>query len=134
VHGRWGADARIRSGFVRRREAAGDAWRAETQDMFTYPEGDQITESDMAEVLAGYDKVLAALVEDVELLAPRQRYAPITEVTLNAVEGQSRARIIDERYIAESTAMLASRIQSLARDERWAGVQRRLIDTEMSHQ
>jgi hypothetical protein len=76
MHTTWGADARIRSGFVRRREAAGDAWRAEWQNMFTHQEDDQIKGSSMADVRASYSKVLAALVEDVELLAPRQRYAP----------------------------------------------------------
>ncbi len=83
MHDRWGSDARIRSGFVRRREAAGEAWRAEWQDLFTLREGEEIRESDMAEVLAAYDRVLAALVSDVELLAPRQRYAP-TGVSVDA--------------------------------------------------
>lgn len=76
MRGRWGADARIRSGFVRRRETAGDVWRSEWERMFTHTEGDEIKESDMAATLAAYDRLLAALVEDVELLAPRQRYAP----------------------------------------------------------
>jgi hypothetical protein len=83
MRGKWGADARIRSGFVRRREVAGDTWRAEWEPMFTHAEGDEITENDMAATLAAYDQVLAALVEDVELLAARQRYAPVG-VSFNA--------------------------------------------------
>lgn len=83
MRSQWGADARIRSGFVRRREAAGDDWRTEWERLFTHAEGDEIKESEMAATLAAYDRVLAALVEDVELLAPRQRYAP-DGVSVNA--------------------------------------------------
>jgi hypothetical protein len=83
MQGQWGADARIRSGFGMRRAAAGDRWQTDWEAMFTHQEGDEIKESEMAEVLAAYDKVLAALVEDIELLAPRQRYAP-TGVSVNA--------------------------------------------------
>ncbi|MGH3758182.1 hypothetical protein [Actinophytocola sp.] len=81
--GRWGADARIRSGFVRRREAAGNHWRTEWQEMFTYSEIDEIQESDLDEIRISYDKVLAALVDDVKLLVSRERYAR-AEVTINA--------------------------------------------------
>lgn len=82
-HG-WGRDALIRSGFMRRRDAASENWLVQWQDMFTHEEGHPVTKRDMAGILASYDKVLAALVEDVELLAPRQRYAPAGVSVTNA--------------------------------------------------
>ena len=75
TYGRWGADARIRSGAIRRRQAAGDTWRAEWDDLFTHQVGDEITESSLTAIQTSYNKLLAALVEDVQLLAPRDRYA-----------------------------------------------------------
>jgi len=83
TYGRWGADARIRSGFSRRRDAAGDTWRAEWDDLFTHQVGDEINESSLAEIQTSYNKLLAALVEDVQLLAPRDRYAD-GDVVINA--------------------------------------------------
>ena len=76
MNNRWGTDARIRSGFGHRRDAARNAWRTEWDDMFTHRAGDHIAERDMADVRTKYDGALAALVADIELLAPRQRYAP----------------------------------------------------------
>ena len=76
MNNQWGTDARIRSGFGRRRDASGKAWRSEWEDMFTHRAGDQIAESDMDDVRAKYDRAVAALVKDIELLEPRQRYAP----------------------------------------------------------
>lgn len=83
TYGRWGADARIRSGFIRRREAAGEAWRAEWDDLFTHQVGEEITESGLTAIQTGYNNLLAALVEDVQLLAPRDRYAD-GDVVINA--------------------------------------------------
>jgi hypothetical protein len=80
THNRWGADARIRSGFIRRRDAAREAWRPEWEELFTHQESDQIEETSMAKVQANYNKLLAALVEDVQLLAPRDRYADSADV------------------------------------------------------
>lgn len=79
----WGSDAKIRSGYIRRRAAAGTAWDVQWERMFTHLEGNDVQTNEMASVRSGYDKVLAALVEDIELLAPRQGYAP-TNVYVNA--------------------------------------------------
>ncbi|WP_068182329.1 hypothetical protein [Mycobacterium sp. UM_CSW] len=75
THTGWGTDARICSGFVRRREASREPWLAEWGQLFTHQDGDAIPESSMTAVRATYDKLLATLVEDVELLQPRDRYA-----------------------------------------------------------
>jgi hypothetical protein len=60
-----------------------EAWRPEWEELFTYQEGGEIKESSMTEVRASYDRLLAALVEDVELLEPRDRYAD-SDVVINA--------------------------------------------------
>lgn len=79
----WGTDARIRSGYGRRRSAAGNTWRPEWNAMFMHQEDDLISESSLAAIQAGYNEVLRALVRDVQLLAPRMRYAT-AQVTINA--------------------------------------------------
>lgn len=76
----WGEDARIRSGFVRRRDAWLGAWLAEWEDMFTHTEDDEIEAGDMVAIREHYDRLLVALVEDIELLTPRDRYAPAAVV------------------------------------------------------
>ncbi|MBW0016497.1 MAG: hypothetical protein JO236_02970 [Mycobacterium sp.] len=83
THNRWGVDARICSGFLRRREASRQPWRSEWEELFTHQEGDSIKESSMTAVRAAYDKLLAALVADIELLQPRDRYAD-SNVVVNA--------------------------------------------------
>lgn len=70
----WGLDAKIRSRFVRRQEVAGDEWLPEWDSMFT--PADEIPPDDQLVIRIGYDRLLAALVADIELLTPRQRYAP----------------------------------------------------------
>lgn len=83
THTRWGADAGIRSGFVERRAAAGNEWRPEWQVMFTHQDGEPVEQSSLRAVRTGYNILLAALVADVELLEPRQRYAS-SDVVFNA--------------------------------------------------
>ncbi|WP_051289170.1 hypothetical protein [Mycobacterium sp. URHD0025] len=75
THGGWGRDARIQSGFIRRRQAAGEAWRSEWESMFTLGEDQPVEGNSMLAVRAGYDTLVAKFVGDVELLEPRQRYA-----------------------------------------------------------
>lgn len=83
THNRWGADARICSGFMRRREASRQPWRVEWEQLFTLQEGDAIQANSMTAVRAAYDKLLATLVDDIELLEPRDRYAD-SNVVVNA--------------------------------------------------
>lgn len=71
----WGLDARLRTGFTTRREApAGVPWRAEWEQLFV--PADEIPKEKAFK--DGYDRLLAALVEDIELLSPLGRYAPPT--------------------------------------------------------
>jgi len=73
-HAGWGRDALIRSVFVRRREAQPDSWDPAWQNLFTYKENDELTEADLERVQQSYNRVLAALAEDIELSTPRERY------------------------------------------------------------
>jgi hypothetical protein len=73
-HAGWGRDARIRSVFVRRREAQPDSWDPAWEDLFTYQENAEITEVDLLEIQGSYNRVLGALAEDIELATPRDRY------------------------------------------------------------
>lgn len=74
THAGWGVDARIRSGFGHRRQAAGEAWQPEWESMFTNGEDQPIEDSSIDTLHASHDLLLAKLVEDVKLLAPRQQY------------------------------------------------------------
>jgi hypothetical protein len=77
----WGVDARIRSGFVRRREAVPDRWRPEWTDLFTHAEADEIRAEDLTAVRTRHDELLRALAEDIALEQPRNRYGPAGTVT-----------------------------------------------------
>lgn len=83
THTGWGVDARIRSGFVRRRDAMRDRWNPEWETMFSHSEHDAVMPRDLTAIREGYDSVLLALAEDIELLSPRDRYAP-SSVLYNA--------------------------------------------------
>jgi hypothetical protein len=71
----WPLDAQIRSGFVRRRQARPDSWDPEWEKMFTVNEGQDIRREDLALVRDQYHRLLAALIEDIDLSEPRTRYA-----------------------------------------------------------
>jgi hypothetical protein len=73
--GDWGEDAQLRTGFVRRRNIAPESWDRTWERMFTHDEGQQVTEEEIREVRATYSSVLGALAREIELLAPRDRYA-----------------------------------------------------------
>jgi hypothetical protein len=79
----WGVDARIRSGVVRRRDAYPGSWDPEWQNRFTHSETDEISQEDLIQVRNTYDLLLAALAEDIELSAPRDRYV-ITQLSADA--------------------------------------------------
>lgn len=76
----WGLEPHIRSGFVHRRDARPKSWDPSWNELFTHSENDEVTEEDQARVRDGYDGLLAALAEDIELSEPRHRYvsAPFT--------------------------------------------------------
>lgn len=79
--GSWGMDARIRSGFVRRREVRPDSWDPEWEKLFAFQENQDVDRQDLVAVQDQYDRLLAALVEDIELSEPRTRYAPSEQVS-----------------------------------------------------
>lgn len=70
----WGQDARILSGFVRRREAQSDLWDNKWDELFDFEESKTVPAENLAEIRDRYDRLLATLAEDIELYAPRTRY------------------------------------------------------------
>jgi hypothetical protein len=82
-YGEWGQDARIRSGFVRRRQARPDSWDPEWEKRFRFDENQDIGQQDLTHIRSQYSRLLAALVEDIELSEPRTRYAT-SDVVVNA--------------------------------------------------
>ncbi|WP_191876492.1 hypothetical protein [Streptomyces filipinensis] len=79
----WAQDAQIRSGFVRRRQARPDSWDSEWEQLFTFNEDQDIRWEGLAQIREQYDRLLAALAEDIALSEPRSRYATV-EVVVNA--------------------------------------------------
>jgi hypothetical protein len=67
VFGEWGQDARLRTGYGRRRDAFTGKWDASWEKLFTADE--------VLAVRASYNAVLAALAQEIELLESRDRYA-----------------------------------------------------------
>jgi hypothetical protein len=76
MFGEWGDDARLRTGFIRRRRAYPGSWDHAWERMFTHTEDQRIAEEELLEIRADYNAVLGALAREIELLAPRDRYAP----------------------------------------------------------
>lgn len=76
----WGVDARIRSGFGRRREASRYQWRPEWTELFTHAEDEEIRAEDLTAVRSRHDELLRALAEDIALEQPRKRYGPTKTV------------------------------------------------------
>jgi hypothetical protein len=83
VFGEWGADARLKTSFRRRREAAGEEWRSEWEFMFSYSVDDSPPPERLEEIKASYNEVLARLVGDIQLTIARTDYATAS-VVLNA--------------------------------------------------
>lgn len=75
MFGDWGEDARLRTGFVRRRDADPESWDHTWQRMFTHDETRQVTDEEIRQVRVAYSRVLGSLAQEIELLAPRDRYA-----------------------------------------------------------
>jgi hypothetical protein len=72
--GSWGQNAKLKTGFGRRREAAGADWDADWEEMFTLTAGDNITRESLDEVRTGYDRLISAFAADIELNVARTRY------------------------------------------------------------
>jgi len=69
----WGSDVLLRTGFSRRREILGDAWRGEWEAMFASASDGNVG-LEIADLRAGYDRLVGALVEDVGIQTRRGRY------------------------------------------------------------
>jgi hypothetical protein len=81
VFGEWGADARLKTNFRRRRDAAVERWQPEWDSMFTAD--DPIPPERLEQIKASYNEVLARLVGDIQLTIARTDYAT-ARVVLNA--------------------------------------------------
>jgi hypothetical protein len=75
MFGSWGQDARLRTGYVRRRDVLADDWQPEWERMFTYREDEVIGDEELHQIRKKYDAVLGALARDIELFEARDRYA-----------------------------------------------------------
>jgi hypothetical protein len=73
-YGEWGTDARLRTGFGRRQEAAGAGWSPGWNEFFTYPIGAEIPDAEIVAIRGSYDAVIHAFARDIELNVPRDRY------------------------------------------------------------
>jgi hypothetical protein len=81
--GLWGADARLRTGFGRRRQAFGAAWNSEWETMFSYDGMAEITGAELTGIRDSYNNLIATFANDIELNQARTRYVP-AEVAINA--------------------------------------------------
>lgn len=81
--GSWGRNARLRTGFGRRREAAGADWNPEWEDMFSAAGADGISEQSLVRIRELYNTLISAFASDIELNVARSRYVT-ADVTANA--------------------------------------------------
>lgn len=81
--GGWGADARLKTGYVRRKEHFGGEWNQEWESLFTYDGGGPVEEAELNRIKARYSSLLAAFVRDIQLLDVRPEYVD-APVVLNA--------------------------------------------------
>ncbi len=83
---RWGEDAQIRSGPYRRREAwrGKSAWTSSWDQMFTKGESDPISAQEQTSIREAHDRLVAALVRDLDLTRARSEYTTTTSFALNA--------------------------------------------------
>ena len=75
MFGHWGADAQLRTGYVRRRDALAGEWKPEWEEMFLYRQAQVIEDEELRQIREKYDTVLGALARDIELFEARDRYA-----------------------------------------------------------
>jgi hypothetical protein len=74
IFGEWGRDARIKSGYGRRRDA-NPQWLADWDSYFAYAEGREITPVEQLAIRRAHSALLAAMVDDVQITAARADYA-----------------------------------------------------------
>lgn len=74
MYTQWGDDAKLRTGFVRRKEAAGAGWDPGWEKLFLLPEHQPIAQSELDEVHGRYNALMSAFAADIELNVPREGY------------------------------------------------------------
>jgi hypothetical protein len=73
--GPWGEDAKLKTGFMRRKEASHVGWEPEWEAMFTYAPQETIPEETLLGIREAYNELVARLVDDIQLTAARPDYA-----------------------------------------------------------
>lgn len=81
--GPWGDDAKLRTGFLRRRQADPQGWETSWEECFTHADDEHISAEELRQIRTTYDRVLAALAEDIQLLEARDRYVS-ERISINA--------------------------------------------------
>ena len=81
--GDWGADARLRTGYGRRREALGKEWDDNWNSRFLLESGTEISPEGLLDCRQRYLTLVERFVEDIEIAAPRTDYVT-SKVSLNA--------------------------------------------------
>lgn len=81
--GDWGADAHLRTGFGRRKEALGDEWDDNWNQLFEYSEETPISADALREIRMRYVDLVAQLVDDIQLTNSRPDYVS-ARISLNA--------------------------------------------------
>lgn len=80
--GAWGADARLRTSAFRRRPVH-PRWHANWDDMFVIDDDRSISGDDLANLRRAYDKLVSAMVTDLNIARARAKYTTDL-VSLNA--------------------------------------------------
>jgi hypothetical protein len=80
--GAWGEDAKLRTGYGRRRDAF-PQWDPAWDQVFTHAQDEGVSPDELKAFRERYDAVLRALAKDIELLEPRDRYAT-ADISINA--------------------------------------------------
>jgi len=81
--GRWGEDARLRTGSRRRRDSSAVPWLDEWDSMFSRAPDEPVSAGELEGIKSAYNEVVARLVGDIQLIDARTNYAT-AQVVLNA--------------------------------------------------
>jgi hypothetical protein len=74
-YGEWGRDALLITAYENRRQYYPGSWDVSWVSMFAYSAGQEVSPAEIKAVLSAYNQVLATLVLDIDLVAPRNEYS-----------------------------------------------------------
>jgi hypothetical protein len=74
-YGEWGHDALLLTAYQNRRQYFPGTWHESWESMFAYSAGREVSPAEIKAVWSAYNQVLATLVLDIDLVAPRQEYS-----------------------------------------------------------